>query len=259
MAFLPVVPVAARRTARRTARTTFAAALTTAVLASGAVVAGALVTSACRGPRDSASAARESERQEIRRAAEQAAQMASGDTGRRSAQHAAPAAGRDSGARLHIGSDGASSLTRAADPPLGAGDVRVASTDGAVVLALIGDTVRMRLGDSVAAKVRREVGPTDTVSGFGGFVSSTVKAAVGGAMGEMMRFAVRVPVTEVRDLRYENGELRFSTREDRRGGDARARRRDQKGVNSSAHFAPADAERFISAVRARQRALGVTH
>jgi hypothetical protein len=84
----------------------------------------------------------------------------------------------------------------------------------------------------------------DTVQGLGGFISRTVKGAVGGAMAEAARFAVRIPVSEVRDLRYEDGELRFGSGH-------------KRGTHSNARFAPADAERFIQAVRARQRALGV--
>jgi hypothetical protein len=218
--------------------------------------------------------ARDAERAAVHDAARRAAALAAGDTasagagrdgapGRNAGEHGArdhdagehdagdhDAHGRDSQPRagVRVGTGGARGLVRGDDPPLGPGDVRVTSTDGALVLAVIGDTVRVRLGDSVAARVRRGVGEgADGGSGFGGFVARTVKGAVGGAMAEATRFAVRVPVAEVRDLRYEDGELRFGSERRRRGRDS----------HTGARFAPADAERFIAAVRARQRALGV--
>ncbi len=80
-------------------------------------------------------------------------------------------------------------------------------------------------------------------------MSRTVKGAVGGALEEATRFAVRVPVAEIDDLRYEDGELRI-------GSDRRGRGRGDR-AHGNARFAPDDAERFIQAVRARQRALGL--
>lgn len=216
---------------------------------------GALAASlAACGSHDGAHDARDAEREEIRAAARQAAALATGDsTALRTTQD------REAKSRLslHVGSG---DLVRGADPPLGAGDVRVTSIDGVLVLALIGDTVRVRPGDSLAVLVRQEMAKeADTVSGFGGFVARTVTGAVGGAMSEATRFAVRVPVTQVRDLRYENGHLRFETGSGRRYDRDRARRRDGKHHDdgTGARFSPADAERFIAAVRARQRALGV--
>jgi hypothetical protein len=182
----------------------------------------------------------------VREAAARAAALATGGDTAGAAAAGAPgdaeARGRG-GVRL----DGAAgrSIARGDDPPLGAGDVRVVSSDGGMVLALVGDTVRLRMGDSLLTKVRRDLDAgADTVAGLGGFVARTVKGAVGGAMTEAARYAVLIPVAEVHDLRYEDGELRVNA--DRRNG-----------TKSSARFARADAERFIGAVRARQRALGV--
>ncbi len=216
-----------------------------------AAVAAAVTLGAChsREERDP----RRAERAAVRDAARRAAALATGDStspdpDAHDASHDASHDGSRPHARVQLGAGSASALVRGGDPPLGPGDVRVVSTDGALVLALLGDTVRMRLGDSVTAKLRREVeAGADSASGFGGFVARTVKGAVGGAMAEAARFAVRVPVAEVRDLRYEDGELRF--------GSDRGRRKHNQ--HTTARFTPDDAERFIRAVRARQRALGV--
>lgn len=176
----------------------------------------------------------------VRDAAARAAALATGDT---------DAAGRtprhDSQPHVGFGVDGSRGLVRGGDPPLGPGDVRVVSTDGAIVLALVGDTVRMRMGDSLTTQVQRKLDAgADSAAGFGGFIARTVKGAVGGAMAEAARFVMRVPVAEVQDLRYENGELKVNGNH-------------HKGMQANARFTPADAERFMNAVRTRQRALGV--
>lgn len=210
---------------------------------------------ACRAGRDTAREARDPERQEVRRAAAEAAWLAtSGDTGARhgtrgrTRHETGSGTAGDTGSHVNLDIRNAGGLTRASDPPLGPGDVRIASTDGALVLALVGDTVRMRLGDRATARIRRAVDTSRApTSGFGGFVASTVRAAVGGAMSEVARFAVLLPVRDIQELRYENGTLHVGTANSRLG---------RKGVSGDARFAPGDAERFIAAVRARQRALG---
>jgi hypothetical protein len=193
----------------------------------GLIALGLCTAAACRGARDAAAEERAREEQEVRRLAEQAGRMASDGE----------AAGRP-GTGISVGDSDGSRLVHGDDPPLGPGDVRVVSTDGALVLAVIGDTVRARLGDSVVRKVEREMAAKADTSGFGGFVARTVKGAVSGAMSAASHFALRVPVADVRDLKYRDGQLRFRT-----------------GANgtTSARLDPDDAERFIAAVRARQQ------
>jgi hypothetical protein len=171
----------------------------------------------------------------VRRLAEQAGRLAAGDTtgGRRSSA--------DSGIRVALAGGSGGGIARGDDPPLGAGDVRVTSTDGMLVLALIGDTVRSRLGDAAVAKVRHDMAAgTDTLSGFGGVVARSVTGVVADAMTHATQFSLRVPAREVRDMAYTDGELRFHT--------------GKSGKNNSmgAHFTAGDAERFMAAVRARQ-------
>lgn len=200
-------------------------ALPVAALALGAL----LTAGACRAGRDAAHEERAREEQEVRRLAEQAGRMT------RDAQ-----AEGDTGTQVSFGSDAGGRLARGADPPLGAGDVRVTSTDGALVLSLIGDTVRTRLGDSVFAKVQREM-TADTSRGagaLGGFVARTVQGAVNGAMQAAAGLSLRVPVAEVRAASFADGELHLRT-----------------GSSNSVkgRFTPDDAERFLAALRARQQ------
>lgn len=135
-----------------------------------------------------------------------------------------------------------------AGAPLGPGDVRVTSVDGAVVLALVGDSVRMQLSDSLRRKVQQEL-DTSSQDGFGGLVTRSVSGIVGSAMG----FVVRVPVREIEDVRYENGKILFETR-----GSTKIQMSGKDGDGrSSTAFTPADGERFVAAVKARQRELAL--
>ncbi len=140
---------------------------------------------------------------------------------------------------------------------LGEGDVAVTSTDNTVVLALVGDTVRMQLSDSLRQSVAAEVDSSITTEtgALGGMIARTVGKTVAGAMG----FVVRIPVQEVENVRYEDGRIRFESqgnvkfsmgdRPNRTSGDG-----DEKG--SGARFSEQDGRRFVEAVKRRQAERG---
>lgn len=132
------------------------------------------------------------------------------------------------------------------------GELRIVSTDGAVVYTLLRDTVRMQLSDSLVRDVRRKIERDSDASadGFAGFFKRTVAGAVGGAMG----FVVRTPVRDIQSARYENGELRI---ESKNGHGNLSVGGKHDGKHDRTTFAPADAERFVAAVNGRRRALGV--
>lgn len=129
------------------------------------------------------------------------------------------------------------------------GEVKITSTDGALVLAVVRDSVLVQLSDSLRASVRDSVraGMDSAGDQVGAFIGNMVGTVVNSALG----FTVRVPATAVENLRYENGELRF----DVRGGNVKLN--SGKNTNSNGGtFTPEDAERFIIAVeeaKARQR------
>ncbi len=132
--------------------------------------------------------------------------------------------------------------------------MRITSTDGAVVYTLARDTVRMQLSDSIVRHVRQKVNAdADSASGnFAGFIKHTVAGALGSAMG----FVIRTPVRDIRSARYDNGELRIETS----GGPLHRGTfsvGNKHNGNDHTTFARADAERFVAAIEARQRALGV--
>lgn len=131
---------------------------------------------------------------------------------------------------------------------LGEGDVSVTSTDGAVILMLVGDTVRFQLSDSLRATVKAQVDSSvDEEAGpIGSLIGTSVGKIVGGAMG----FVVRVPVQEVENVRYEDGRIQFESKGNTRFSMSGSGDGDGKG---GARFTPEDGERFVAAVKARQR------
>jgi hypothetical protein len=128
--------------------------------------------------------------------------------------------------------------------PLDEGDVKVTSTDGALVLAVIGDSVVMQLSDSLRESVRAEVGKSADDAGA---LGATIAKAVGSAVGTAMGVTVRVPAEAVNDLRYENGELRFDVK-----GSHVNMTSSGKHSGNGGKFSERDAQAFIDAVRAAQ-------
>lgn len=134
------------------------------------------------------------------------------------------------------------------EPALADGDVRITSIDGSFVMAVIGDTVRMNLSDSLRNKVKQDI---DTSGGDKGGFAAAITKSVGTVVNGAMGFVVRIPVEDIRNLRYENGKLRF----DVKGGNVKVNTSGDNGGN--AEFREDDAKRFIEAIEARQRAKGV--
>lgn len=132
------------------------------------------------------------------------------------------------------------------DMPLGEDDVRIVSTDGVLVMSLIGDTVRMQLSDSLRNSIQAEITKDgDKNGGLAGMITKSVGAAVGSAMG----FVVRSPAKDVQDLRYENGHIRFKIRD----GNVNVKS-DGDSKSNNASFSEADAKKFIDAVKKKASA-----
>jgi hypothetical protein len=126
---------------------------------------------------------------------------------------------------------------------LGPGDVKVTSSGNALVLAVIGDSVRMQLSDSLRNSVKQEL---DTAGGDSKLASAIVKS-VGGVVNSALGFSVRVHVNDIENLRYEDGSIRFEVR----GGNVNLKT--GKHSMNDAAFSEADARRFIEAVERRQQ------
>ena len=160
---------------------------------------------------------------------------------------AATACGRGDRSAVKVSFDASDSAAAvAAATPLGAGDVRVRSTDGAVILALVGDSVRMQLSDSLRNKVKQDL-DTSKKDGFAGLITRSVSGIVTNAMG----FVVRIPVREIEDARYEDGQIKLTTK----GGKSNFSMGGGHDGRDHTAFSEADGERFVAAVKARQAAL----
>jgi hypothetical protein len=128
--------------------------------------------------------------------------------------------------------------------PRDEGDVRITSTDGAIVLAVLGDSVVMQLGDSIRQHVKSELASeADREGGLAGAIIGAVGSVVNTALG----VTVAVPAEQVHDLRFEDGHLRF-----RVDGSVKMQVKSDDNGSEGGRFAPADADRFIEAVRAAQ-------
>jgi len=161
------------------------------------------------------------------------------------------ACGGDSGSRVSMRGDST------ATEPLADGDVRITSTDGALILAVIGDSVVIQMSDSVRQAVRSDIqSETENAGRLGAMIGNAVGAAVNAALG----ITLRVPAENITDLRYENGNLRFDVDG---GPNVKVKSSDGDASNDSTNtisngkgnggaFTEADAMRFIEAVQAAQ-------
>ena len=146
-----------------------------------------------------------------------------------------------------------------AEGALRPGDVRISTPNNAVVLALAGDSVWMGLSDSVLthARVATDSARTHAAAankgGIGGAFGAMIADKVTAAVDAGLRTRVAYPLSDIQNVAYENGTLHFTYR-------AGARhvmsfediKTDTDGGSHPvlATFAPADAERFVAAVRA---------
>lgn len=134
---------------------------------------------------------------------------------------------------------------------LGPGDLRIYNEDSTVDMVLVGDHVSAGLSDRVVADVRRKTESASTTdSGLGGAIASIVNRTVSSAIGTR----VEIPLSQVKDVRYDHGALMFDWKDGRKRElftNTRA-----NGERTDKAFSEADAQRFIDAVRARKRELG---
>jgi hypothetical protein len=147
---------------------------------------------------------------------------------------------------------------RAAAPPwrgaiadtVSGGAVRIVSVDSGVDLALVRDSISGGLSQRTLAMARKSI-DTATVksSGLGASVERLVKSSVSSAIGTR----VVVPLTAVKDIRYEDGKLQFDWNGKPVTFFENAKVNDKPVMES---FRPEDAQRFVDVVRARKRALG---
>jgi hypothetical protein len=133
---------------------------------------------------------------------------------------------------------------------LGAGDVRIESSDNAIELALIGDSVVTGLGPAVRDKVNAK---TDTAAvkgdGIGASIEKMVKSTVADALSHQLYFSIR----DISDVRYENGRLQFYNVDGSKTHLFENTKVD--GKDASTMFQKDDADKFIAAFHAKKAAM----
>jgi hypothetical protein len=134
---------------------------------------------------------------------------------------------------------------------LGPGDVRIATTDSSLELAIIGDSIVTGFGSRVLEKIREK---TDTSDVTGNGLSATIQRAVKGTVAKAMDHEIHYPIAGVSDVRFEDGGLRFYRTDGRKMSVFENSRVNGRKVSES--FSPQDAQRFISAFRARKASHG---
>ncbi len=150
------------------------------------------------------------------------------------------------GARSTFGTTHVVMNPPAPSAPMGPGDMRIVSTNGAVELVLQGDHVLAGMSAEKVAEVRAKLEDSrakDT-SGLGGMIAASVKRGVSDLIGAHASW----PVSDIKDISYENGRLVLQTK-----SSGRAQLFDKDKGNAEELFAPQDAQRFVEAVRARMR------
>jgi len=146
-------------------------------------------------------------------------------------------------------SDAKPSFTEASD-----GSVSMTSTDGAVVMSLRHDSVVVAFSDSVRNKVKAEVDKSmkeeakDKEDGaVAELIKGVVQKSVTAGLGEIFDKARGFQVSSLKDVRYEDGAIEFEYAKEPTWT-FKDMKLDKRPVLESFH--PADAARFVGAVRA---------
>src|SRR3954471_17620244 len=108
--------------------------------------------------------------------------------------------------RVQVDAGNATFAKRDSARSLSPGDVRIATVDSAVEVALIGDSLVAGLGPMTLRKIKNA---TDTAnvksSGLGASIEKFVKGTVADALDHELHY----PLSEISDVRYEDGALVF--------------------------------------------------
>jgi len=145
------------------------------------------------------------------------------------------------------GRSGASIVARDSSRPVGPKDIRIVSTDSAIELSLIGDSLITGLAANARAKVRAA---TDTASVTGTGLAAKLEKIVKSKVQTVLNMELAFPVSSVGDVRYNAGSLEFFDNNGKRmaelGGN-RSNETSRKGV-----FSAPDAQAFTTVFRAKK-------
>ncbi|HEY4129906.1 MAG TPA: hypothetical protein VGM50_04785 [Gemmatimonadaceae bacterium] len=141
--------------------------------------------------------------------------------------------------------DDAKLVRRDSARTLGPGDIRIASRDSSVEVALVGDSIVAGLGARVRNKVAVDL-DTTKVSGTG--LSSSIEKMVKGTVASALDHEIMFPISDVSDVRSQDGRLVFYDKD----GKQMNMFNSNKHNDDSKTFSPADADAFVAAFKARK-------
>lgn len=148
---------------------------------------------------------------------------------------------------VRIDANNATLARRDTSGGLGPGDLRIATTDSAVELALVGDSLVAGFGASTREQIRKAT-DTSTVSGsgLGPSIERIVKSSVAGALDHEMH----IPLSDISEVHYEDGLLVFYDRNGKRTRFFEHDRHD-RGDSRESRFTESDANAFITVFKSK--------
>ena len=133
---------------------------------------------------------------------------------------------------------------------LGPNDMMMTTRDSTMQMGVVGDHITMRLAPRALDSVRVA---TDTSkvegNGFAASLEKTIKRGVAAALQKQ----VEIPLSDVRDVRYENGRLVFDWVNKPAMAPDNTK---SNGRDLLASFSEQDCQRFVAAVRAHKAGPG---
>jgi hypothetical protein len=143
----------------------------------------------------------------------------------------------------HTKIEHASFAKRDSSRALGPGDIRIATTDSAVEIALIGDSLVAGLGTATRNKIRTA---TDTNAVNGSGIGASFEKMIKSTVANALDHELQIPVSEISRVEYEDGFLVFY---DKSGNRMKLLNSDH-GEHKS-HFSESDAKDFIAAFKSK--------
>ncbi len=118
----------------------------------------------------------------------------------------------------------------------------IRTTDGAIKLGLVHDTIFMGLTDSVLAVAQQDMArDTETKSAIAGTIERLVKKSVSSAL----RTRLKYPLADIDSAHYSDGAIKFAYRDRRTMAFEDVKQNGHKALQS---FTPDDAQKFVAAV-----------
>lgn len=129
---------------------------------------------------------------------------------------------------------------------LGPGDIRIATTDSAVEVALVGDSLVVGLGATTREKIRTA---TDTAAVNGSGIGASFEKMIKSTVASALDHELQIPISEISRVENQDGHLMFY---DKKGG--RMDIMNYKGSNREQHdsrFSDSDANDFVAAFKSK--------